>query len=936
MACPLPPGGATIHFSRTLHYAGPNTSDRAPARADHGVQRAGEPAARAPPHAVAATRVVTPDTDDRKEQQHDPCASESSDSAASSGARTPRSSSRLTLDGKAELTAAYDVDADKRKATADAVRHRHRPERSRGDDRARRRRRRAGADEHERARRPGPGRARSTASTCWSRSRWPRRLTEAADAGRRGQAASDRLLVCAPHIVLSPTYQEMHATGAGRRDRAAATRSRPLRLVRPVVGPVVLPAGRRRAVRPRRLQPDQPVRLLRLGEAGDRDGRHRHPRARGRGRGDEGARPTTTRTSCSTSATAGSPPSRPGSRSRSTAPPPSSCTARDGVLQMLGDDWAPEGFEQWSNDRGSWEVVARDRPAAGRGPTGCGTWSTAPSAACPTVTRPEHSYHALEVMLAAKRSAEEGRVIEIESDVPGARLQRGRRQRGPTTAGCTTRGRRDGGTRPAASSRTASSGAPRRRRTRSRAAGPPTAAARASGTTSATCPATILDGDTGDVACDHYHRWEQDLDLMAELGLPVVPLLGGLAAGDARRARGRSTRPGLDFYDRLVDGLLARGIEPLRDALPLGPARRSCEDDGGWLARRHRLSSSRSTPPWSAGRLGDRVRHFGTLQRALLLGVPRATRSGVHAPGVRGTETRAYARRTTSTWRTASAWPRCALASTPRRRGLGECSTSPRSTPPATTPTDDRRGAGTSTTCREPDLPRADAARPLPRDAARGDVRPRPTGRSSTTATCALIHQPLDVLGRELLLAQSRIGGPRPGLSRPDRRRPPRGRWVDDPARGRDAGPDAVARHRPGVVASRSPGPYTDMGWRIEPEAFTDLLLRLQHGLPRDRRCMVTENGCAYADGVGPGRAGPRRRPDRLPARPPGRRARGDRQRAPTSAATTCGSFLDNFEWALGYAKRFGLVHVDYDTLARTPKDSAWWYRDVVKANALA
>lgn len=89
----------------------------------------------------------------------------------------------------------------------------------------------------------------------------------------------------------------------------------------------------------------------------------------------------------------------------------------DGVLQMLGDDWAPEGFEQWSNARGSWEVFPEVEPSwpwtyglqhlvdcAGRG--------------VPTVTRPEHAYHALEVVLAAKRSAAEGRSVEITSEFP--------------------------------------------------------------------------------------------------------------------------------------------------------------------------------------------------------------------------------------------------------------------------------------------------------------------------------------------------------------------------------------------------------------------------------------------------------------------------------------------------------------------------------------
>jgi predicted dehydrogenase len=89
----------------------------------------------------------------------------------------------------------------------------------------------------------------------------------------------------------------------------------------------------------------------------------------------------------------------------------------EGVLQMLGDDWAPEGFEQWQNERGVWEVVPEAEPSW--------PWTfglqhlvECADAGRTTVTRPEHAFHALEVMLAAKRSAAEGRVIEIESTFP--------------------------------------------------------------------------------------------------------------------------------------------------------------------------------------------------------------------------------------------------------------------------------------------------------------------------------------------------------------------------------------------------------------------------------------------------------------------------------------------------------------------------------------
>ena len=129
------------------------------------------------------------------------------------------------------------------------------------------------------------------------------------------------------------------------------------------------------------------------------------------------------------------------------------------------------------------------------------------------------------------------------------------------------------------------------------------------------------------------------------------------------------------------------------------------------------------------------------------------------------------------------------------------------------------------------------------------------------------------------------------------------------------------------------PGPYTDMGWRIEPESMLDLLTRVHHdhpGLP----LMITENGCACADSVGAdGAVHDDARIDYL------RQHLGVVHAAIERGADVRGyylwSFMDNFEWALGYSKRFGIVHVDYDTLVRTPKDSAGWYAGVVAANAL-
>jgi beta-glucosidase len=136
-----------------------------------------------------------------------------------------------------------------------------------------------------------------------------------------------------------------------------------------------------------------------------------------------------------------------------------------------------------------------------------------------------------------------------------------------------------------------------------------------------------------------------------------------------------------------------------------------------------------------------------------------------------------------------------------------------------------------------------------------------------------------------------------------------------------------------GVAEPDTPEVHTDMGWPITPEGFTELLVRLHTDYPTLPPVYITENGCAYDDPVVDGRCRDIRRIDYLDAH---LRAVKD---AIDAGVDVRGyyqwSLMDNFEWALGFDKRFGLVHVDFDTLERTPRDSAHWYRDVIRRNGL-
>ena len=203
---------------------------------------------------------------------------------------------------------------------------------------------------------------------------------------------------------------------AGRRRRPAGAGPRPLRLGGAVVGPLVLPARRRRALRPRRLQPHRLCGFF---------GRVQRVTALvGTAIPERVVDGELVRVEADDNAHVlldfGEPLRLHRHRLHDAAVPLAGIElyGTDGVLQMLGDDWAPEGFEQWRNEARHVGAACPRPTRPGPGPTACATSWTACGASRATVTRPEHAYHALEVMLAAMRAAREGRVIEIESDFP--------------------------------------------------------------------------------------------------------------------------------------------------------------------------------------------------------------------------------------------------------------------------------------------------------------------------------------------------------------------------------------------------------------------------------------------------------------------------------------------------------------------------------------
>lgn len=407
-------------------------------------------------------------------------------------------------------------------------------------------------------------------------------------------------------------------------------------------------------------------------------------------------------------------------------------------------------------------------------------------------------------------------------------------------------------------------------------------------------PGKVLDGGTGDVACDHYHRWPEDLALMADLGLSAYRLSVAwpriLPTG-----RGPVNQAGLDFYKRLVEGLLERGIEPFITLyhwdLPV-----ALQDAGGWPVR----ATAEAFAEYAAvvaGALGDRVKRWMTINEPWCVSL-LSHQTGNHAPGLKS-------------WPDALAASHHALLA--HGLAVGEI----------------RRNA-----------PGAEAGIVL-----------------NYTASIPASNSPADQRAARLFDGYFNrwFTDPVYGLGYP----------VDMVAEYSAAGflPDGLAFVQPGdlellaaptdflgvnyytravLTGGEKPGdwrevfydePRTEMGWEIYPEGLYKLLLRL-HSHYSVPKLYITESGVSYLDGPGPdGRVRDERRIDYL------RRHFAAAQAAIGAGVPLAGYFvwslLDNFEWDRGYTQRFGIVHVDYETQKRTPKDSFHWFRDVIAANAV-
>ncbi|MEU0211980.1 GH1 family beta-glucosidase [Streptomyces canus] len=394
-------------------------------------------------------------------------------------------------------------------------------------------------------------------------------------------------------------------------------------------------------------------------------------------------------------------------------------------------------------------------------------------------------------------------------------------------------------------------------------------------------PGRVKDGSTAAVTCDHYHRYREDVSLLADLGVDAYRFS---VSWPRVRSEG-----GLDFYDRLVDELVAAGVRPVPTLfhwdLPV-----TLQEGGGWLERD---TASRFAEYVSlvADRLGDRVKKWITLNEPAehtLFGHAL----GAHAPGKQ---------------LMFDALP----AAHHQLLGHGLAVQALRASGATDIGIANSHGPTWPASQEQPDLEAADFydlllnrlfAEPVllgEYPSGLGELMP-----GDIAADLKIISEPLDFYGVNYY-APTRVGAPQ----------------------GEDIefGGLTIPAELPFSVQEIENVPVTDFGWPVVPQGLTELLTTF-HERYGDRLppVVITENGCSY-QGVDD--------QDRIAYLDGHIRALHQAAEAGVDVrGYFVWSLMDNFEWAEGYARRFGLVHVDFETLARTPKASYAWYQELLRA----
>ncbi len=417
-------------------------------------------------------------------------------------------------------------------------------------------------------------------------------------------------------------------------------------------------------------------------------------------------------------------------------------------------------------------------------------------------------------------------------------------------------------------------------------------------------PGAIVDGSSGELACDHYHRYAEDVDLMAGLGIQAYRFSiswSRILPDGSSRVEPR----GIAFYDRLVDELLEAGIEPWA-TLYHWDLPEALSEAGGWPERdtAYRFAEFAQV---AHGALSDRVRSWTTLNEpycSAFLGYA----SGEHAPGVK--DPVAAVRSVHHLLLGHGLAVQALKAADPAVRIGIVLNTYPveaTSEQPADIDAARRIDGLQNRIFMDPVLRGTypvDVVHDLARFADLSEGAPDGLVRSGDLE---IISQQTDLLGLNYYNPYLVSAGDGPTDAG--------GLWV---------GASDVVFHHQGL-------PQTAMGWEIDPDGLRRSLVRVSQDYP-GIPLYVTENGAAFPDRVSPDGVEDSDRVDFI-AGHVAAVARAIDEGADVRGYFTW-SLMDNFEWAWGYSQRFGIVHVDYDTLVRTPKASARWYERAIAAHS--
>lgn len=410
-------------------------------------------------------------------------------------------------------------------------------------------------------------------------------------------------------------------------------------------------------------------------------------------------------------------------------------------------------------------------------------------------------------------------------------------------------------------------------------------------------PGKTRNGESGDVACDHYHRWPEDVALMANLGLKAYRFSVSWPR-ILPHGNDQVNQKGLDHYDRFVDALLEAGIRPFI-TLYHWELPQVLQDLGGWPNRQVVDHFVRLADVLSR-RLGDRVGDWITHNEPWCTSM-LSHQVGLHAPG----------------WQD---WPAALRAAHHVLLSHGLAVPVIRSNAP-------KAAVGIAPNY-EPPYPLTRSAEDLEATRIWDGYYVRwfndPLFGRHYPADMVTYYEAKGYLPHGLDFVQpgdmKMIGVPLDFIG------------VNNYTRQLMNGKVSLDKFQ--TAASPNPNAsYTEMNWEVYPKGLYDILNRL-HFDYQAPKIYVTENGCSYSDGPDEnGRIADTRRIAYL------RRYLSGVHRAIGNGVPVAGYFvwslMDNFEWSLGYSQRFGIVYVDYKTQQRLPKDSAYWYKDVMSHNGL-